>query len=110
VRCGSPAPRIVRFALPVALSVDCLRREEYYDTMSKKTQTHTLNRIRRPDDISDENEHLDDLAQDERIRRQSRDTNAPGDAKQQRRQRQKEWGRTVNRSLRKQRRDGSSKP
>jgi hypothetical protein len=100
------APHIVRFALPV----DCLRREEYSDTMSKKTQTHTLNRIRRPDDITDENESLDDLAQDERIRRQPRDTGMPTDPRQQRRQRQKEWGRNINRALRKQRRDENHKP
>jgi len=78
--------------------------------MSKKTQTHSLNRIRRPDDIADENDHLDDLAQGERIRRQPRDTGTPTDPKQQRRQRRKEWGRTISRTLRKQRRDENHKP
>ncbi len=78
--------------------------------MSKKTQTHNLNRIRRPDDIADENDQLEDLAQAERIRRQPRDPRAPTDPRQQRRQRQKEWGRTISRTLRKQRRDENHKP
>jgi hypothetical protein len=88
----------------------CYEERNNHDTMAKKIPPHTLNRIRRPDDIADDTEDLDDLAQNERIRRQPRDTRTPGNTKQERRQRQKEWGRTINRALRKQRRDENHKP
>jgi hypothetical protein len=78
--------------------------------MSNKTHDHDLNRIRRYDDLSDTDTPLDDLPQGERIRKQPRDTRTPTDTKQQRRQRDKAWGRTINRTLRKRRRDDTNKP
>jgi hypothetical protein len=79
--------------------------------MPKKQKTHTLTRIRQHDDLLETWDELDELAQDERIRRQPHDEQQPsGGIKQERRKREKAWGRAVNRSLRKMRQNEGNKP
>jgi hypothetical protein len=78
--------------------------------MPKKQKSHTLTRIRQLDDSIDDLDHLDDMAQDQRMRKQPRDGNQQSSIKQERRQRQKEWGRELSRMQRNRRRNSESKP
>ncbi len=78
--------------------------------MSRKSQHHTLNRIRRHHDAADEWDGMEELTQHERIRKQPREERSSSGIKQQRRQHDKAWGRTINRVLRKRREDEQHKP
>jgi hypothetical protein len=73
--------------------------------MPRKQHTPNLTRIRQWDDAQDELDDLDDLAQDERIRKQPRAYQPPTSVKQQRRQREKALSRDINRVMRKYRQD-----
>jgi hypothetical protein len=78
--------------------------------MPKKQKPHTLARIRQWDDALDEWDDLDDMQQHERIRKQPREDRPaagkqPDATRQERRQRQKEWGREFARLQRLRRRD-----
>lgn len=74
--------------------------------MSRRQKPQQLNRIRQREDWLEEADELDDLAQEERIRRQERDDPPVSDIKQHRRQREKEWGRTLTRIQRNHKREG----
>lgn len=78
--------------------------------MPRKQNTHTLNRIRHHDDFLDDWDTLDELAESERVRKQPRDERPPSAIKQDRRQREKAWGRTINTVLRKRRKSDQHKP
>jgi hypothetical protein len=78
--------------------------------MPRKQKPHTLKNIRQLDDSIDNWDGLDDLARGQRIRKQPRDEGQPSGIKQERRQRQKEWGRVISRMQRTRRRNNESKP
>ncbi|MFP4436822.1 MAG: hypothetical protein ACLFVO_06200 [Chloroflexaceae bacterium] len=71
--------------------------------MPRKQHNRTLTRIRQWDDALDERDDLDDLAQEERIRKQPRAYQPPTSVKQVRRQREKTLSRDINRFMRKYR-------
>lgn len=74
------------------------------------TNAHTLTRIRQWDDTLEDWNELDDLTQDERIRKQPRDEPAQSGVKQERRKREKAVSRTINRFMRKYRQNNNDKP
>jgi hypothetical protein len=78
--------------------------------MPRKQNTQKLNRIRRHDDLLDDLDTLDELAKNQRIRKQPREERQPSGIKNVRRQRDKAWGRTINSVLRKRRKSEEHKP
>jgi hypothetical protein len=78
--------------------------------MPKKQKPHTLTRIRQLDDSIYDDDGLDELSERQRIRKQPRSEGPPASIKQERKQRQKEWGRVLSRMQRDRRRNSDSKP